>query len=114
MTAILQRFSLLAAWSGLLLLATPASAQQGYPYGPHMMGWHGGWLGMLFAPLFIILVLAIVIAVAILLVRSLGGPWQGAAPPPPSRTPLDILQERFARGEIDKEEYEERRRVLSE
>lgn len=33
---------------------------------------------------------------------------------PPSRTdsPLDILKQRFARGEINKEEYEERRRVL--
>jgi putative membrane protein len=33
---------------------------------------------------------------------------------PPRRTPLDILKERFARGEIDKQEYEERRRVLGE
>jgi putative membrane protein len=33
---------------------------------------------------------------------------------PPTRTPLDILKERFARGEIDKTEFEDRRRVLGE
>lgn len=68
---------------------------------------------MIFGPLLMILVFASVIAVAVLLVRSLGGSW----PPrhtPPDRAPLDILKERFARGEIDKEEFEERRRVLGE
>ncbi|MGE0333930.1 MAG: SHOCT domain-containing protein [Gammaproteobacteria bacterium] len=71
---------------------------------------------MIFGPLFMILVLAVVIAVAVLLVRWLGGPWHGTAPhqQPPGRTPLDILRERFARGEIDKEEFEERRRVLGD
>jgi putative membrane protein len=57
------------------------------------------------------------VAVVVLLVRWLGGPWQGTVPPHhsgPGRTPLDILKERFARGEIDKEEFEERRRVLGE
>lgn len=72
--------------------------------------------GMIFGPLFMILVLALVIAVAVLLVRWLaGGPWQGAASHQlPGRTPLDILKERFARGEIDKAEFEERRRVLGD
>lgn len=45
-----------------------------------------------------------------------GGSWQGTMPShhsqPPSRTPPDILKERFARGEIDKDE--ERRRILGE
>jgi putative membrane protein len=85
-----------------------------YGYGPHMMGWDGGWYGMIFGPLFMILVLAVVIAVAVVLVRWVGGSWQAVAPhqTPSGRTPLDILKERFARGEIDKQEFEERHRVL--
>jgi putative membrane protein len=82
----------------------------------HMM-WAGGWYGMIFMPLFMILMLAVVIAVAVLIVRSLGGPWRGMPPPhypPPGRTALGILKERFARGEIDKNEFEERRRVIGE
>jgi len=86
-----------------------------YGWGPHMMGWGGGWLGMIFGPVFMILVLALVIAVAVLLVRWLGGSPLAATPhPPPARTPLDILKERFAGGEIDKDEFEERRRTLGE
>jgi putative membrane protein len=41
------------------------------------------------------------------------GAWHGTQVPP-GRTPLDILRERFARGEIDKQEFEERRRVLGD
>ncbi len=94
----------------------PADADR-YAYGPHMMWWGGGWYAMIFGPLFMILVLAVLIAAVVLLVRWLGGPWQGTMPPYhtlPGRTPLDILKERFARGEIDKDEFEERRRVLGE
>ncbi len=79
--------------------------------------WNGGWYGTIFGPLFMIVALGAVIAVVVLLVRWLGGPWIGVQPPyqpPPGRTPLDILKERFARGEIDKEEFEVRRRVLDQ
>ncbi len=109
-----------AAGAAVALVPTWVWAQgpsepERYGYGPHMMWWGGGWYGMIFGPLFMILVLAAVIAVAVLLVRWLGGPWQGAGPQvPPGRTPLDILKERFARGDIDKAEFEERRRVLGE
>ena len=71
---------------------------------------------MIFGPLFMILVLAVVVAVAVLLFRWLGGPWHPVQPNhmPAARTPLDLLKERYARGEIDKEEFEERRRVLGD
>ena len=87
-----------------------------YPYGQHMTWWGGEWYGMAFGHLFMIVVLAVAIALAVLLVRWLGGPWHAMAPHPGStgRAPVDILKERFARGEIDKTEYEERRRVLGE
>ena len=94
---------------------TPSDIER-YGWGPHMMGWGGGWYPMIFGPLFMILFLAVLVAVVVILVRWLGGPWQAQVPHqlPPSRAPLDILKERFARGEIDKAEFEDRRRVLGE
>ncbi|MFW5904581.1 MAG: SHOCT domain-containing protein [bacterium] len=49
----------------------------------------------------------IIIALAIWGIRS----TTGSARPEPARA-LQVLDERFARGEIDQEEYLERRRVL--
>ena len=89
----------------------PALAQQSAPYYGSQM-WGGGW-GMIFGPFIMILVVAAVVVVVVLLVRSLGGPSAGDFDRlPPTKSALEILKERYARGEIDKEEYEERRRVL--
>jgi putative membrane protein len=83
----------------------PADA---YPYGPYMMwGWHGAFLGPLFM---VVLTVGVIAVIAVLLRRPAGQGFAQAL----SRTPLDILKERFARGEIDKAEYEDRRRVLGE
>ena len=108
--AIGSAFAVAPTW---LLAQVPSGTDKYAYYGPDMM-FGGGWGMMIFGPLFMILVLAGVIATAVLLVRWIGGPWQGITAPqmPKSSAPLDILKERFARGEIDKSEFEERRRVL--
>ncbi len=67
---------------------------------------------MILGPLIMIVVLVLVIAAVVLVVRRFGGSGQDGAPP--ARKALEILKERFARGEIDKEEFEERRRVLGD
>ncbi len=99
----------------LMLAATLAHAQQIYP--DHSQYWGGGWGWghMIFGPLMMIVVIAVVVVVVVLAVRWIGGSGHGAVAHPPSgKTPLDILKERFARGEIDKEEFEERKRLLSD
>jgi putative membrane protein len=70
---------------------------------------------MIFGPLFMILFLALLVAVVVILVRGRAGHGPGRPhQSPQARTPLDILKERFARGESDKAEFEDRRRVLGE
>lgn len=115
-----KRVAAIAAGFGVLPLSAAAQGQpspDGYGYGPQMMGWGDGWHGMIFGPLFMIVILALVVGIVILLVRWLGPPWHGPGSRNyhrPAHDPIDILRERFARGEIDKEEFEERRRVLGE
>jgi putative membrane protein len=100
----------------LLPMSAWAQTQQPddrYSYGPHMMMWGaGGMFGMFFMMLMIILIIVTVV----LLVRWFGGPaWVPTSHHMPmGRTSLDILKDRFARGEIDKIEFEERRRVLGD
>ena len=77
-----------------------------------MWGYDGGWwwgVGMLHMLLYWgVLILAIALLVKWLFGRTGGAP--GARPP--ERTALDILKERYARGEIGKEEFEQKRRDL--
>jgi len=47
----------------------------------------------------------------VLIVRSFSDGGR-TAPRPEGNRALDILDERFARGELDQREYEERRRLL--
>lgn len=99
-----------------LVASAPVLAQTGQQdYGNHM--WDGGWFGWFAGPVMMIVFIAIAVVVVVLLVRWLGGAGHGHPTHPPlhtGRAPLDILRERYARGEIDREEFEERRRVLGD
>lgn len=78
-----------------------------------MMGWTDGygWMG----PGWIIMIIfwVLVIAGGIALVRWFGMRDRGSGDTS-RRTPLEILQERYARGEIEREEYEQKRRDLEQ
>ena len=68
---------------------------------------------MLFGSIMMVLFWGGIILVIVLVVRSIGsGSAGGAGAPSVGKAPLDILNERFARGEIDKEEFEERKKLL--
>ena len=77
-----------------------------------MYGWglghYGGWLGWL-GPIFMVIFWALVITGMALLIRYLlklgrNAQHEGSA--------LEILKKRYAKGEIGKEEYEEKRKEL--
>jgi putative membrane protein len=74
-----------------------------------MMDWGAGWYGMIFALLFMILALAVVIAVALSLVRGFGGAWRQTPLPMPPRARRSTFLRSGTRGEIDRQEFEERR-----
>jgi putative membrane protein len=99
----------------ILLLGLLGGGMMGWGMmGPGGMGWGGfgfspfGWIVML-------VFWALIIGGIALLLIWLFGQYGPAAPAPtaPSRA-IDILKERYARGEITREQYEEMRRHIEE
>ncbi|WP_158284659.1 SHOCT domain-containing protein [Oricola cellulosilytica] len=84
-------------------------------YGPGMMwGGYGTGFGMIFGPFLMILIFIATVAGIIYLLRAFG---LGAVEPDRHRSAdraMTILKERFARGEIDAKEFDERRRTLTD
>lgn len=96
-------------WMLLVLAVVPAGVQEWSPgpWGMHpMWGWWGIWgFGMM---LFVFLFWALVIVALILGIRWLVRQGKPAG----SDSALEILRQRYARGEINREEFEAKRRDL--
>ena len=77
-----------------------------------MMGWYhdgAGWGGWLVMTIAMIAFWAMVIVAVVVLFR---GNKSGDEESSPRQDPMDILDQRFARGEIDEDEYHARSAVL--
>jgi len=73
--------------------------------------WHGSFLG----PIMMILFLIITGVAIVLVIRWLAGNVDRSSGSSfEQNQAINILKDRFARGEIDKEEFEEKRRTLEE
>ena len=83
----------------------------GWGMGPGMMGWgNTGWFG----PIFMIIFWVLLIVLIVLVIRRLLSPGHDSHQAPGrEETALDILKKRYARGEIDKEEFEAKKKDLS-
>lgn len=104
----------LAPMLAVTVWTLPAFAQgiEGREYFRH---YDFGYGHMLFGGLFMILFWAGIIVLVVLVVRWLGGGGLSRHEPPPGRSSaIEILQERYARGEIDHEEFQRRKQLLSE
>jgi putative membrane protein len=83
----------------------------GWGMGPGMMGWGmGGWYGPLFMVLFWV---SIIVLIAFLIRWILSSDRSGRLVKTKEDSALDILKRRYARGEIDKQEYEAKKKDLS-
>ncbi|MDT3706532.1 MAG: SHOCT domain-containing protein [Thiobacillus sp.] len=87
-------------------------------YGPYNHGWmFDGGMGMLFGGLWMILFLLIPLALLAVLLKYLFTRTRrnGSRPGEPARTtPLDVLKETYARGEISRDEFLQKRDDLLE
>ena len=95
-----SRSEVLAQWHGY-----------GQGMGPGMMGWgYGmGWFGLIIMGIFWIAVIVGIIFLIRWIFVSTGVKGHGTTS---EDSPLEILKKRYARGEINKEEFEQKKRDL--
>ena len=115
---MLARLSAPAAGFGLAIVPQAALAQQGqqfpgWDHSHHM--WNGMWgPGGAFGLIIMLLFVALLIGLIVLAARWFAGVGDPYYPPrkPDGPGPVDILKLRFAQGEIDRADYEERLKML--
>ena len=108
-TALIIGGIILGLFIILPLISGSFSGGQGYGMmGPGMMGGFGWGFGPIFMILFWVLVIWAVVAL------TRGVSWPGSWESSSSRadSPMEVLKKRYARGEINKDEYEEKKRDL--
>ena len=76
-----------------------------------MMGWGGGWGFGLLHMLFSIVVLVLFVGFIVSLFTH-GAPWRNDFRTAGRSAGLSVLEERYARGEIDRDEYLQKKRDL--
>ena len=103
---LLLTTAVIAVFSAMPALADVDGGAYG---GRHHWGDGMGWF---IGPFMMLLFLGAVVLVVVLLVRGLGG--TGGGERRGKTEAMEILRERFARGEIDREEFEQRRQALSD
>ena len=100
------------AWSGSgdnnYYRYMPMMGYYGNGYGPYgMMGYGGSWIGLIFMILFWILVIAGIVVLIKWLMHGARHGWHDD-----SHSAIGVLKERYAKGEIDKREFEEKKKDL--
>jgi putative membrane protein len=85
----------------------------GYGYGPQwgMMGGYGYGFGLIHMVVWVVILVAIIVGV-IWLVRSLASSGGGQGALPRRSAGLDVLEERYARGEINRDEYLQKKKDI--
>ncbi len=108
----MQARKLLPLTLSAMLVTSAGAAANGVEDHGHMWGW--GWGGMIFGPIMMILFIAVAVGIVVIVLRAMGVGGTTTRAASGGKSAIDILEERFARGEIDREEFEDRKRVLTE
>jgi len=113
----INRFSLglLTIWSLNTVLLSPAFAQTGgygnWHMGRWMMGdWGMGWFGMIFMLLFWVLIIVGIVFLIRWLIQSTGS--RNRFDVDTGSQAMDILKERYAKGEINQDEFESMKKEM--